>query len=307
MSDGPNVGTTMRALRLHTPDGPAGLMLDEVATPSPGAGEALVRVHAAAVTRDELTWPVDRLPAIPSYEFSGVVVALAPDVDAVAIGDRVFALSPFERDGAAADFIALPADLLAPTPKGLDDVQGAAVPLAALSAWQGLFVHGRLKEGRRVVVTGAGGGVGHLAVQLAHHAGAYVIGTASPAGTERARSFGADEVHEPTPAGFGAIIGPVDLVFDTAGGDSLEGSARFAREGASIVSIAEELPEGVEGVYFVVEPDRTQLLELTRVIESGDLRPAIDSVFPLSEGRKAFERSMAGGKAGKVVLRVADG
>jgi NADPH:quinone reductase-like Zn-dependent oxidoreductase len=306
MDEGSNVGTTMRAIRLHTPDGPAGLTLEEVQTPAPEAGEALVRVHAAAITRDELTWPVDRLPAIPSYELSGVVEALGSGADGVAIGDAVYALTPFDRDGAAADYIAVPANLLAPKPRALDHVQSAAVPLAALSAWQGLFTHGELKEGQRVIVTGAGGGVGHFAVQLARQAGAHVIGTASPAGAERARNLGAQEVFDPTPEGLGAILGPIDLVFDTAGGDSLTGSARFAHEGAKMVSIAEDLPEGVEGVYFVVEPDRAQLLELTRLIESGDLLPAIDSVFPLAEGRKAFERSMAGGKAGKVVLRVAD-
>ena len=260
----------MRALRLHR-RGVDGLTVDEIEAPVPRAGEALVRVHAAALTRDELDWPLDRLPAIPSYEMSGVVEAVAPDVTDVARGDAVFALTPFDRDGAAADYVAVPADLLAPKPESLDHVQSAAVPLAALSAWQGLFDHGKLQPHERVVVTGPRGGVGHFAVQLARHRDAHVV--------------------EPGER-------PVDLVFDTVGGDELA-----AANSKRVVSIAEEAP-GV--TYFVVEPNRAQLVELARLVDDGALRPAIDSVFPLGEARAAFERTQERGKRGKVVLRVAE-
>jgi hypothetical protein len=142
----------MLAVQLHAP-GLDGLAVEEIETPRARAGEALVEVHAAAITRDELEWPVDRLPAIPSYELSGVVVDVADDVQAVAVGDAVYALTAFDRDGVAAAYAAVPASLLAPKPSTLDHVESATIPLPALSAWQGLFDHGRLEPGHRVLVT----------------------------------------------------------------------------------------------------------------------------------------------------------
>jgi NADPH:quinone reductase-like Zn-dependent oxidoreductase len=186
----------MRAVRLRSPGGPDELVVEDVATPRLGSGEAIVRVHAAAITRDELEWPVERLPAIPAYEMSGVVADIAPDVDATLTGQPVYALTQFDRDGAAAEFVAVPAKLLAPKPGSLDHVQAAAVPLAALSAWQGLFDHGRLQAGQRVLIHGAAGGVGQFATQLGRWAGAHVIGTTSGASTERAKRLGAHEVIE---------------------------------------------------------------------------------------------------------------
>jgi NADPH:quinone reductase-like Zn-dependent oxidoreductase len=263
---------TMRAVRLHVAGGPEDLVLDEIDIPALRDGEALVRVHAAAITRDELEWPVDRFPAIPSYELSGMVVAVAPDVDVVSAGEPVYALTPFDRDGVAADYAAVPADLLAPKPRTLDHVQSAAVPLAALSAWQGLFVHGRLEEGQRVLIHGAGGGVGHFAVQLARGRGAHVIGTASPASVDAVRTFGAHEVIDHIALRVEEGLEPVDLVFDTAGGELLARSPAVVRGGGRIVSVAEEPPDGVDAVYFVVEADREQLVELARLVDDGDVR-----------------------------------
>lgn len=242
----------MLAVRLH----PEGLRIDEIETPSPGAGDVLVRVHAAAITRGELEWPVDRLPAIVSYELSGVVVDT---------GEEVFALTPFDRDGVAAEYAAVPVEVLARKPASLSHIEAAALPMGGLSAWQGLFDHGRLQRGERVVVTGAGGGVGHLAVQLARHAGADVVED-----------------------------GPADLVFDTVGG-SLPTAGR-------VTTIAAEAP-GRD--YFIVEPNREQLAELARLADGGDLRPAVDSTFPLERAREAFERVSGRGKHGKVVFDVA--
>ena len=244
-------GELVLAVRLHDD----GLKVEEIETPSPGPGEMLVRVRAAAITRGELEWPVDRLPAIPSHELSGVVVDS---------GDEVYALTPFDRDGVAAEYAVLPAEVLAPKPSRLSHVEAAALPMGGLTAWQALFVHGRLARGERVLVTGASGGVGHVAVQLARHAGAAVVES-----------------------------GPVDLVFDTRGGE--------VPAGERVVTIAEEMPGAT---YFVVEPDHEQLLELTALVDAGELGAEVDSVFPLTEAGTAFERVAGRGKRGKVVLEV---
>jgi NADPH:quinone reductase-like Zn-dependent oxidoreductase len=231
------------------------LKVEEIETPSPRPGEVLVRVHAAAITRGELEWPVDRLPAVPSYELSGVVVGS---------GDEVYALTPFDRDGVAAEYAAVPAEVLAPKPSRLGHVEAAALPMGGLTAWQALFVHGRLAHGERVLITGASGGVGHIAVQLARQAGATVVES-----------------------------GPADLVFDTRGGE--------IPAGERVVTIAEATPGAT---YFIVEPDHEQLTELTALVDAGELRVEVDSVFPLTEATEAFERVAARGKRGKVVLEL---
>jgi NADPH:quinone reductase-like Zn-dependent oxidoreductase len=243
---------TMTAVRLH--EG-GELRIEQVPRPEPGPGEVLVRVAAAAITRGELDWPTDRLPAIPSYELSGTVVGT---------GEDVWSLTPFDRDGVAAEYAALPEAVLAPKPQSLTHVEAAAVPMTGLSAWQGLFTFGHLQPGERVAIGGADGGVGHVAVQLAQWRGAQVV---------------ADHA---------------DLVFDTRGG--------AVPNGARLVTIAEET-EGA--TYFVVEPDRDQLGELARLVDAGDLRPQIDSVFALADAEQAFKRVAERGKTGKVVLRVA--
>ena len=291
----------MRALRLHPPGRVGDLRLDQVEPPQPQPGQALVRVHAAAITRDELTWPTDRLPAIPSHELSGVV---AEDTDGLAAGQEVFALTPFDRDGVAAEFAAVPDAVLAPKPEVLDHMEAAAMPMATLSAWQGLFVHGGLEAGQRVIVHGAAGGVGHLAVQLAAQRAAYVIGTTSSStSAEAVRGMGANEVLD-SAAIFGSGIDPVDLVFDTVGGDVLARSPQLLRQGGRLVTIADEPPEGVDATYFVVEPDGDQLSKVADLVDQGALHPSIDSVFPLDEFRAGFERTLASGKRGKVVLQV---
>jgi NADPH:quinone reductase-like Zn-dependent oxidoreductase len=295
----------MEAVRLHAP-GLDGLVIEEVDSPRLQLGEALVEVHAAAITPGELEWPVDRLPAIPSYELSGVVADVAPDVQGVAAGDPVYALTPFDRDGVAAAYTAVPASLLAPKPSTLDHVSSAAIPLAALSAWQGLFEHGRLEEGQRVLVHGAAGGVGHFATQLARAHGAHVIGTAFADSLETVRELGAHEALDGK-APLEEAVAPVDLVFDTVGGELLARSPALVRPGGRLVSLVEEPPSSdeIDTSYFIVEPSRQQLVEIARLVEDGALRPAIDSVYPLAEAPAAFARSLARGKRGKVVIRVA--
>ena len=297
------VPRTMEAIRLHTP-GVDGLRHETIDTPSLHLGEALVEVHAAAITRDELEWPLDRLPAIPSYELSGVVAAVADDVDSVCAGDEVYALTPFDRDGVAAEYAAVPAATLAPKPPALSHAESAAVPLPALSAWQGLFAHGGLEPGERVLIHGAVGGVGQFATQLARWRGANVIATASPPAFEQARALGAHEVVDGR-GDLDDLVEPVDVVFDTVGGELLQRASALLASDGRIVSIAAEPPG--EGTYFVVEPSRNQLVELGRLVDSGELRVAIDSTFALSDAAAAFERSLASGKHGKVVIRVTGG
>ncbi len=302
----------MNAIRLHRAAGPAGLVYEQIATPEPKAGDVLVRVHAAAITRDELDWPVNRLPAIPSYEFSGVVSAIGPDVDNIAVGASVYALSPFDRDGAAADYMVISKEFLAPKPKTFDHIKSASIPLAALTAWQGLFEHGQLAEGQRVLIHGAVGGVGNFAVQLARQRSAYVIGTVSTMNIAAAHKLGVDEVIDHTVTRFEDVVPDVDLVFDTVGGKRLERSAFVVRPGGRLVSVASEPPQeqatarGIKAIYFVVEPNREQLIELAKLVDSGNLQPVIDEVFPLAKAREAFERSLTAHTSGKIVLHIAD-
>jgi NADPH:quinone reductase-like Zn-dependent oxidoreductase len=212
---------------------------------------------------------------------------------------------PFDRDGAAAELVVAPARVLTPKPRSLGHVECAALPLAGLSAWQGLFDYGRLEGGERVLVNGATGAVGHLAVQLARRHGAHVIAAVSAGNLDGARSLGAHQVFDRA-ADLENALEPVDLVFDTAGGDLLARAPALVRPGGRIVSVAEPPPDGVTAVYFVVEPNRGQLAELTRLVDVGHLRPTIDSVFSLDDVRAAFERSGARSTRGKVVLRVTD-
>jgi NADPH:quinone reductase-like Zn-dependent oxidoreductase len=299
----------MSAIRLHPPGTVEALALERIGIPRVGAGEALMRVHAAAITRDELEWPVDRLPAIPSYELSGTIAAGASTASDLAVGDPVWALTGFDRDGGAAEYALVPVASLAPKPRTLGHVESAAIPLAGLTAWQGLFEHGRLREGERVLIHGAAGGVGHFATQLARWRGAYVIGTSSAAAAGDVIALGANEAVDRTAVRFDEAVAAVDLVFDTVGGEALARSAGVVRDGGRVVSVAEEPPaavgEIVQTSYFVVEPSRAQLVKLARLVDEGRIRPLVDSVFPLAQAHAAFERVAMPGKRGKVVLQVA--
>jgi NADPH:quinone reductase-like Zn-dependent oxidoreductase len=292
----------MRVVRLRAPGGPEQLAVEHADRPRPGPLEALVRVHAAAITRDELTWPVDRLPAIPCYELSGVVEQVGPGVAGVAAGEEVFALTPFDRDGVAADYTALPAELLVARPRALGHAESAAIPLPALAAWQGLFDHGRLGADERVLIHGAAGGVGAFAVQLARARGAHVTGTASAANLGPVRALGAHQAIDAATR-FEDTVVPVDVVFDTAGGDRLRRSPALLRAGGRLVSVAEQPPDA--GEYFTVEPNRDQLTALAKLADAGKLRPPPVEVFPLTSAREAFTRSLQPNRRGKVVLAAA--
>jgi NADPH:quinone reductase-like Zn-dependent oxidoreductase len=300
----------MSAVRLHAPGDPARLRLERIPTPRPQAGEVLVRVHAAAITRGELEWPEDRLPATPSYELSGLVVATGPGVEHPRIGDEVYALSGFDRDGAAAEYAVVSEATVAAKPRTLDHVESAALPLAGLSAWQGLFEHGRLEPGQHVLIHGGAGCVGALAVQLARARGARVTATASPPNLDAVRKLGADVIDH-TSARFEEAVEQVDLVFDTVGGERLERSPAVIKDGGRLISIAAEPApggeeRGVTGRYFVVEPNQAQLVELAKLADAGELRIEIDRSYPLADAQRAFERSLDRASRGKVVLRIGE-
>lgn len=219
----------------------------------------------------------------------------------------MYALTPFDRDGAACEYVAMPASVLAPKPASLSHVEAASVPMPGLSAWQGVFDHGRLEAGQRVLILGAAGGVGHMATQLARERGAQVVGTASTARLQAVRDLGADEGAEHTEP-FEESLEPVDLVFDTVGGAELKRSFAVVRPGGRVVSVAEEPPQAgrddVTALYFVVAHSNDQLGELTRLIDEGKVRTEIDSVFALADASAAFARVQERGKNGKVVLEI---
>ncbi|MFE2580459.1 NADP-dependent oxidoreductase [Streptomyces sp. NPDC059378] len=313
--------TTMRAVRAHKRGGPEQLVCESAPRPEPDAGEVLVAVHAASITSGELDWDAtwtdsfdgtgsDRTPVVPSHEVSGVVAGLGPGVTGLAAGDEVYGLIPFTRDGAAAEYVTVPADALAAKPSRLDHASAAAVPLAGLTAWQALAGHGSLAKGQHVLVHGAAGGVGSFAVQIAAALGARVTATASARDREFVTGLGAGLVVDYKNERFEDHVGDVDVVLDTVGGDTLTRSWATLRPGGTLVSIVQPpdpddaAARGARGLFFVVEPDRAGLVALTELIESGRLSPVVDRVVPLSGTRAAYEALLAEHPRGKIVILV---
>jgi NADPH:quinone reductase-like Zn-dependent oxidoreductase len=309
---------TMLALRARARGDPEQLVSERMSLPSPGTGDVLLRVHAASFTPTELDWPstwVDRAgrerrAPIPAHEVSGVVVALGYGTTGFAIGEPVYGLTDWYRDGAAAEYAAVEARNLAPKPGSLDHVHAAAVPLAGLTAWQGLFDHGGLSRGQTVLIHGAGGGVGTFAVQLARSAGAHVVATGRASAGELVRELGADQFVDVDRQRFEDAAGHVDLVLDLVGGETQERSWAVVKPGGVLISVVGgvSVPAGrrdARGVFFVVEPDRAALRELTRRIDAGELRSVVGDVLPLERGREAFEAKRRSGIPGKVVLQIA--
>jgi len=310
-------GRTMEALRAQARGGPESLIYDErVLPPSPGIGDVLLEVRAASFTPTELDWPstwVDRAgkartSPIPAHEVSGVVAALGYGTTGFAVGDEVYGLTDWYRDGAAAGYVAVEARNLAPKPRSLDHERAAAVPLAALTAWQALFEHGGLSAGQSVLIHGAGGGVGVFAVQLARSAGAHVVATGRAWAEDLVRGLGAEEFIDTERRRFKEVAGEIDVVFDLVGGEIRRRSWALLKPGGVLVSVVEPPEEagrsGAGGVFFVVEPDRAALTELARRIDAGELRSIVGEVFPLERGREAFEAKRRSGVPGKAVLRV---
>ena len=311
----------MKAIRIHGRGGPDHLVYEDAPQPHPGPGEVLVRVYATGVIANELKWSATyetkegskRVLPIPGHDLSGVVKEMGPGVSTLTRGSEVYALMAFDRDGVEAEYtIALPSEL-APKPHTLDHVQAAAVPLTALTAWQALFEHASLVAGQTVFIHGAAGGVGVFAVQLAHWAGAHVIATASARNRDFLHELGANEVIDYTTTRFEEVVHDVDLVFDTVGGDTLQRSWQVIKPGGVLVTIVSPPPsfehakaQGIRPFWFVVEPNRDELIQIGTLIDAGHLRPIIDTVFPLSQARQAYEQGARGHTRGKIVLRVGD-
>ena len=250
----------MKAVRIHSRGGPEALVYEDAPVPKITKGDALIRVYAAAITPTEFTWNStfttsdgkDRLPVVPSFEVSGTVEEVASGVSDVSVGDAVYGLLDFRRDGAAADYVAVRAADMAPKPRSLDHVHAAAVPLSGLTAWQALFDHADLFAGDRVLIHGAAGGVGTWAVQFAHWGGAHVIGTASQRNAAFLRELGADEVLDYESVRFEDKLRDVDIILDTVGGDTLERSWGILRREGVLVTVAGDAPEEKATKYGVL-------------------------------------------------------
>ncbi|MFD6331216.1 NADP-dependent oxidoreductase [Streptomyces niveus] len=305
----------MRAITVQDRDaGVGGLTLTDVPHPHAAENDVIVRVHAAGFTPGELAWDGtwtdragrDRTPSVPGHELSGVVTELGYGTTGLTVGQRVFGLADWSRDGSLAEYTAVEARNLAPLPADVDHVTAAALPVSGLTAWQALFDHGRLTTGQTVLVHGAAGGVGSLAVQLAREVGARVIGTGRAADRETVLELGAD-VFVDLQAERLEDIGDVDLVFDVIGGDILDRSATLVRAGGTLVTIAGPVtvqPADGRAVFFVVEPDRARLADLAGRLRAGRLKPIVGVVRPLAEAAEAFAPQKR--VPGKTIIRVVE-
>ncbi|GHH31152.1 NADPH:quinone reductase [Streptomyces lanatus] len=275
-------------------------------------GDVVVQVHASGFTWDELEWPStwidrlgrDRTPSIPGHELAGVVTALSYGTAGPSVGERVFGLTDWTRDGTLAEYVVVEARNLAPLPGDVDFTTGAGLVMSGLTAWQGLFEHGRLRAGQSVLVHGAAGTVGSMAAQLAREAGAYVIGTGRAGGRQTALDFGAQEFVDLENDSL-KDIGGVDLVFDVFGGDIGRQSAGLVRIGGTLVTVAgvpEARPAEGLAVDFVVMPDRAQLSEVVRRVRDGRLRTNIGNIATFDDAVAAFNPPKRA--RGKTVIRV---
>jgi NADPH:quinone reductase-like Zn-dependent oxidoreductase len=309
---------TMMALRAHARGGPEQLVYEQAPAPAAGPGEALIAVHAAAITFAELTWDLswttqdgaDRTPVIPSHEMSGTVVDPGDGVTGLAAGDEVIGLVGFDRDGAAAEYVAVPAASLAAKPPSVSHQQAATLPLAALTAWQALVDHAALEPGEQVLVQGGAGGVGIYAVQLAAILGGHVTAIGRSADAKFVRGLGAERFISSDAGPSGEAAGGLDVVIDTVGGAALDGSYRLLREGGRLVTLGappdQELAAkyGVNAMFFVVKPDPGELAGLADMTGERRLKTVISQTFPLAEGRRAFESGRHPRPPGKTVLAV---
>ncbi|MFG2356467.1 NADP-dependent oxidoreductase [Streptomyces sp. NPDC048521] len=303
----------MQAITARDRDaGVSGLTLTDLPYPHAAENDVIVRVHAAGFTRGELDWPAtwsdragrDRTPSVPGHEVSGVVAELGYGTTGLTVGQRVFGLTDWARDGSLAEYVAVEARNLAALPADVDHTVAAALPVSGLTAWQGLFDHARITTGQSILIHGAAGSVGSIAVQLALEAGAHVIGTGRAADRDTVLALGAhafldletDRLQD---------AGEVDVVFDVIGGDILDRSAGLVRAGGTLVTIAQPptvRPKEGRALFFVVEPDRVRLADLAQRLRDGRLDVRVGAVRPLAEAVAAFspERRIAG----RTIIRV---
>ena len=310
---------TMKAIRIHNYGALEVLKYEDAPRPQvSAAGEVLIRVYAAGVNpvdcairagRVQEIFPVS-FPWIPGWDLSGVVEELGPDVTKFDKGDEVFAIPDTTRNGAYAEYIVARESEVALKPKSLHHIRAAAVPVAAITAWNALFDTAQLQPGQRVLIHGGAGGVGHFAVQLAKRKGAHVIATASAKNHELVYELGADEVIDYQAQKFEDVARKIDIVLDPIGGDTQERSWKVLKKGGILVSIVQPPSEekarsvGARGAMVQSKPDGAKLAEIAKLIDSGQLAPVINRILPLSEARRAQELSQSGHTRGKIVLRV---
>jgi NADPH:quinone reductase-like Zn-dependent oxidoreductase len=303
----------MKAIVVNDPSaGTAGMRLADRPEPRAAINDVIVRIHASGFVPTELTWPSTwtdrgnrhRTPSIPGHELAGVVTALGYGTTGLSEGQRVLGLADWYRDGTLAEYVAIEARNLAPLPGDVEFAVGASLPISGLTAWQGLFEHGRLRAGQSVIAHGAAGAVGSMVTQLAREAGAYVIGTGRGPDRGKATDFGAHEFID-LDADTLEDAGSVDLVFDVIAGEIGKRSARLVRAGGSFVSAvgpSPAVPAGARAIDFVVESDRAQLGEIVQRVRDGRLRANIGQVTSLDDAVAAFNAT--GRRAGKTVVRV---
>ena len=305
----------MKAIVVTDPAaGTAGMKLMERPEPQAAINDVVVEVHASGFVGTELDWPStwadrlgrDRTPTILGHELAGVVTALGYGTTGLSVGQRVFGLADWYRDGTLAEYLAIEARNLAPLPGDIDFTAGASLPISGLTAWQGLFQHGRLRAGQSVIAHGAAGAVGSMVTQLAREAGAYVIGTSRAADRQAVLDFGAQEFVDLESDAL-EDVGGVDLVFDVIGGDIQKRSAALIRGGGTLVTVvgpADAHPADSPAIDFVVEPDRAQLAEIAQRVRDGRLRTNIGKVSTLDEAVTALNPNPTERTRGKTIIRM---
>jgi NADPH:quinone reductase-like Zn-dependent oxidoreductase len=311
----------MKAVRVHNYGGPEVLQFEDSPRPTPGSGELLIRVHAASVNptdckiragymKDYIPLP---LPFIPGWDVSGVVEAVGSGATTFKQGDEVYARPDVTAHGfgAYAEYVVVKEIETALKPKSIDHVHAATIPVGAVTAWRALFDAAGLKEGQKILIHGAAGGVGSFAVQLAKWEGAYVIGTASTRNQAFLRQLGVDEPIDYEKTQFEDVVHDVDVVFDPIGGDTQKRSWKTLKRGGILVSIVgppsedEAAKHGVRSAFLSAQGGSPLLAELATLVDSGKIRPMVETVLPLSEARHAHELNETGHARGKIVLQVA--
>ncbi|ONI80429.1 NADPH:quinone reductase [Saccharothrix sp. ALI-22-I] len=309
----------MKAVRFHEYGDPDVLRYEDVEQPVPGAGEVRIRVAATSFNSVDgnirggfMRGPIPVvLPHTPGIDVAGTVDAVGEGVAGIEVGAEVIGFLPMDGNGAAAEYVLAPAEVLTPAPKSVPLPDAAALPLVGLTAWQALFDHSKLTAGQRVLINGAGGAVGGYAVQLAKGAGAHVIATASPRSSETVKSAGADEVIDHTTTGVtAAVTEPVDVVLNLAPIDPAElaALAGLVRSGGVVVNTTVWMPaptdeeRGVRGIDLYVRSDAEQLSRLVALIDRGELRVDVGRRVPLAELPAIHAQAAAGTLHGKVIV-----
>jgi NADPH:quinone reductase-like Zn-dependent oxidoreductase len=309
---------TMRSVRIYGYGGTEVLVYEDAPCPRPQAGEVLVRVHAAGINPIDCKMreghfngmiPIE-FPLVLGWDVSGVVESVGPGVDRLAVGDEVFSRPDMSRDGAYAEYIVIAESEVALKPKSVDHIHAAAMPMAGLAAWQALFDAAGLSPGQHVLIHGAAGGVGHLAIQLAKWKGAYVIATASAHQHLFVRKLGADRIIDYDTERFEEVVQPVDVVFDTIGGDVQDRSWKVLKRGGILVSIVSPpstetaAEHEVRQAFVMGQANADQLAQIAKLAEAEKLKVIVETVLALSDATRGQELSERGNTSGKIVLRV---